>query len=376
MSEPTDYARLGLGDWAPWFHARTPSTSSYNFGSISGFWMLMVFAGSTSDPVAAQALAKLEAARPLFGQKTMLFCVTADPQDVPRVKDTLPGWRWFLDGEDLAISRLYGAAPQATEALYDAATYRPCAILLDPQQRVFKRVDLGQLDEVLDLVRRVPSPENHAGIEMHAPVLIIPRVFEPALCERLVEEYTNGAIQASGVMRQRGDRTVMEMDRGFKRRTDHFIADQDLIAAMCARIERRVVEPIKRAFQFTATNVERHVVACYDSADGGRFLPHRDNTTIGTAHRRFGVSINLNDDFEGGDLMFPEFGPRRYKAPTGGAVVFGCGLLHYVAPVTEGRRFAYLPFLYDEEAAEIRQRNLHSLGDEAETETETESLKD
>ena len=86
---------------------------------------------------------------------------------------------------------------------------------------------------------------------------------------------------------------------------------------------------------------------------GGFFKPHRDNTTAGTAHRRFAVTINLNaGDYEGGDLRFPEFGSRTYRAPTGGAVVFSCALLHEATPVTRGKRYAFLPFLYDDEARE------------------------
>lgn len=96
---------------------------------------------------------------------------------------------------------------------------------------------------------------------------------------------------------------------------------------------------------------------------GGHFRPHRDNTTRGAAHRRFAVSINLNDDFEGGELYFPEYGPRTYKAPAGCAVVFSTPLLHGVRQVTGGRRYAFLPFLYDESAAKIREANNAFLAD-------------
>jgi predicted 2-oxoglutarate/Fe(II)-dependent dioxygenase YbiX len=41
--------------------------------------------------------------------------------------------------------------------------------------------------------------------------------------------------------------------------------------------------------------------------------------------------------------------------------VFGCSLLHEVRPVTQGERFAFLPFLYDDAAAEIRRANLQYL---------------
>jgi predicted 2-oxoglutarate/Fe(II)-dependent dioxygenase YbiX len=70
------------------------------------------------------------------------------------------------------------------------------------------------------------------------------------------------------------------------------------------------------------------------------------------------VTINLNaGGYDGGDLRFPEFGGRTYRAPTGGAVVFSCSLLHEATPVTRGTRYAFLPFLYDDEAARLREAN-------------------
>jgi len=92
----------------------------------------------------------------------------------------------------------------------------------------------------------------------------------------------------------------------------------------------------------------------------GKDHPHRDNESFATQHRRFAVSINLNaEEFEGGDLRFPEFGPQTYQPPTGGAVVFSCSLLHEATPVTRGTRYATLPFLFDEAGAAVREKNLH-----------------
>ena len=55
------------------------------------------------------------------------------------------------------------------------------------------------------------------------------------------------------------------------------------------------------------------------------------------------------DEYEGGELMFPEYGDYRYKPPAGAAAVFACSLLHEALPVTRGRRFALLSFLLDPE---------------------------
>jgi predicted 2-oxoglutarate/Fe(II)-dependent dioxygenase YbiX len=122
------------------------------------------------------------------------------------------------------------------------------------------------------------------------------------------------------------------------------------------------VPEIAKALQFQASRMERYVVARYEASERGFFRPHRDNTTTGTAHRRFACTINLNaEDYDGGELRFPEFGPATYRAPTGGAVVFSCSLLHEATAVTCGNRYAFLPFFYDEPAAQLRQRNSHAL---------------
>jgi predicted 2-oxoglutarate/Fe(II)-dependent dioxygenase YbiX len=103
--------------------------------------------------------------------------------------------------------------------------------------------------------------------------------------------------------------------------------------------------------------MDRYIVACYDSEVGGHFHRHRDNVNAGAQHRRFAVSINLNREFEGCDLTFPEFGRKTYRPPTTGAVVFSCGALHQVTPITKGRRYAFLAFLYGEADAARREAN-------------------
>jgi predicted 2-oxoglutarate/Fe(II)-dependent dioxygenase YbiX len=189
-------------------------------------------------------------------------------------------------------------------------------------------------------------------------VLILPRVFEPAFCRRLVALYEERGGGESGFMRDVGGKTVGILDPGHKRRKDLNIEEEALQAQIRARLNARLVPEIRRAFQFKATRIERYIVACYDAADKGFFRAHRDNTTLGTAHRRFAVTINLNTgEYDGGDLCFPEFGPQTYRAPAGGAVVFSCSLLHEATPVTEGVRYATLPFLYDDAAARVREAN-------------------
>jgi hypothetical protein len=154
------------------------------------------------------------------------------------------------------------------------------------------------------------------------------------------------------------------IDYSHKRRTDCTIEDEGLRDVLRERIHRVIVPMIKRAYQFDVTRVERWIVACYDADVGGYFRAHRDNTTSGTVHRKFACSINLNaEEFEGGGVSFPEFGLQAYRPPTGGAVVFSCSLLHEARPVTRGRRYAFLPFFYDEAGAAEREAANAALGE-------------
>ena len=246
---------------------------------------------------------------------------------------------------------------------------RPTTLLLDRALRVLAVLPIDdpatharQVEAIVAALPRRPAPLRADG---NAPVLLVPFVFEPAFCRRLIDYYLERGGEDSGFMREDAEgRTVGVVDHGQKRRRDRLIEEPALRDGMRARIVRRLVPEIRRAFCFEPTRIERYIVACYDSGEGGYFRPHRDNTTKGTAHRRFAVTINLNaDDYEGGDLRFSEHDQRTHRAPTGGAIVFACSLMHEALPVTRGTRYCTLPFLYDEAGAKLRSDNAGFLDD-------------
>ena len=344
---------LEVGDPAPWFQARVAAAlDRFAFDTVAGRWVVMLFAGC-AGPAQQRALALLAQHRALFDDHhAIFFGVTVDPSDAAegRIARLLPGVRWFLD-YDRAISGLFGAAGDGTDTKYE-----PHWLLLDPMLRVAARASLDEGDRIFfALEARLRGPQQSLG----APVLVVPNILPPELCRTLIEHYEAGGGAPSGYMSDDAGLTTHKLDSQFKRRSDHYIDDEAVIVAIKARLTRVLHPLMRRAFQFEATRVERWLVACYDSNDKGMFRPHRDNTTRGTAHRKFACTINLNaEDYDGGDLRFPEFGTQDYRAPTGGAVVFSCSLLHEARPVTRGRRFAFLPFFYDDEGARLRERNL------------------
>jgi hypothetical protein len=177
----------------------------------------------------------------------------------------------------------------------------------------------------------LPPPSCFAGFEVPAPILVLPNVFEPEFCDTLISLYEQHGGSETGFMVQVEGRTVLHHGHDHKRRSDYEIVDSQISRQARQLFERRVVPEILKVYQFKVTRMERYIVACYSAVDGGHFRAHRDNTTKGTAHRRFAVSVNLNDDFDGGEISFPEYGPKSFKPPVGGAVVFSCSLLHAVS---------------------------------------------
>ena len=364
------YRHLQPGDPAPWFQQRSSVNPNYAFDSAAGRYLVLCFFMSAANARARLALEAAGLQRALFDdRKAAFFGVSIDPTDEhqQRVATQLPGYRYFWDF-DRKISKLYGAVPTDAGAADGAAVaVRQMWVVLDPTLRILKVVpftdDDSSSQEVLAFLERLPAPAGFAGFEIQAPVLILPNVFEAEFCQRLVALYEASGGQESGFMRERDGKTVLAHDHGHKRRKDYEIADLEVIKQAQARLLRRVAPEILKVHQFQVTRMERYIVSCYAVEDGGHFAAHRDNTTKGTAHRRFAVSINLNADFNGGEVSFPEYGPRSFKPPAGGAVVFSCSLLHAVSKVTRGRRYAFLPFLYDEAAAKIREANNAFLGE-------------
>ena len=357
--------RFDPGDPIPHFTAATASNPRFAFYTVAGRHVVLCLFGSLGVPAARRILDDFLAARAVFDDGTACFFgVTIDPEDVRSrgAVERLPGVRFFHDFEGRLSHRLGALDAPLLDDLAAGVPFRPFTLILDRRLRVLHALGCAQPEshaaQILGCLRTAIADDRAAARDEFAPVLVVPRVFEPALCRRLIDYFECAGAKPSGFMREVEGKTVPVNDDAFKRRFDVLIEDKVLLDATRQRIETRLRPEIAKAFQFTATRIERFLIARYDASGGGFFRPHLDNTTKGTQHRRFAVTINLNaEEYAGGDLGFPEFGSRPYRAPTGGAVVFSCSLLHEAMPVTQGQRYVFLPFLYDEAAARIREAN-------------------
>jgi peroxiredoxin len=348
-------APLYPGDFAPWFQLPSDVRERFQIQSVGGRRVILCFVPSMGSQPGQDVVQRLLAESNRFASPGAgLLFISADPADVDKAPPSdVDGIRFLFDRERVA-TRLYGVAGSD-------GVFQPMSFILDERLRVAAVITFDDAEthvaRILALYDELGEQPPARLASPQAPVLIVPGVFELAFCKRLIAGYESTGGRETGFMVERNGRTVEERDVSHKRRSDWIIEDAELRAACRVRMLRRVVPEIQRAFQFDVLWIERYIVACYDSAVQGHFAAHRDNTTKGTAHRRFAVTINLNGDFEGGYLKFPEFGRAHFKPPAGGACVFSCSLLHEATAVTSGRRYAFLPFLYDGAAQTLRDEN-------------------
>jgi predicted 2-oxoglutarate/Fe(II)-dependent dioxygenase YbiX len=315
--------RLGVGERAADFVLRGPSGVPARFyAHAGGRPTAVVFDSDGDDPRSVDLIGRL-AAR----DDVALCCVTSKE---PAGDAGMPTW-FDHDG---AVARAYGVtAGELT------------AVVLDPNLRVVGVVVgdalAGRVVELLDAALHRDGPVQ---VVAQAPVLLLPRALDAAYRDRLMRVWERDGGTDTGVARAGSD----VLDASIKRRRDHTVDDRDLLRELTFVVGRRVLPEVGKAFAFRATRFEGFKIACYDAATGGFFRPHRDNLTPSTAHRVFALTLNLNDDYDGGQLRFPEYGNQLYRPDGGAALVFSCAHLHEVLEVTAGRRFVLLSFLYSE----------------------------
>lgn len=364
---------LAVGDFAPWFTPAAPAPISSNQVNqaqtgqaeagqdfvMGGYRAVLFFFGRAQDPQIKQVLTEFYQARQQFARQNLhFFAIGIDSADRRLEQRLLASshfhWLWDVGGE---ISVRYDLCQMSPSG---SITYDPTTFVLDENLRILERQPLAlgksYVQQLLKTIAALPQPAPARQIQQQAPVLLIPNVLSPQFCQQLIQGYETHGGSESGFMRQEGQSTKIVLDPKVKRRRDWLLTDPNWLQQINSALGRRIVPEIEKAFQFRATRFERYTVACYEAAQQGFFQPHRDNTAQGNAHRRFALTLNLNEGYEGGCLRFPEYGPDLYGPGPGSAVVFSCSLLHEVLPVTQGRRFVLLSFFYGEAEAKLRQQ--------------------
>ena len=236
---------------------------------------------------------------------------------------------------------------------YKVADQDTTAYVLDPNLRVLRTFELKNEADAVQLTCAVLEEQGADSrireVTSVAPVLMVPKVMEGEISDHLIDLWEKGDAESTGVEQSSKGKREEQLDAELKRRRDLTVTDQGLVKVLSSTIGRRVIPELRKAFAYQATCFEGFKVVCYEAEDAGFFRAHRDNLSPTTAHRRFAMSLNLNEDYKGGQLRFPEYGLDLYRPEAGAALMFSCSNLHEVVPVTRGRRFALLSFLFGEE---------------------------
>jgi predicted 2-oxoglutarate/Fe(II)-dependent dioxygenase YbiX len=328
---------LGRGERAPDFILPTHDGTQMRFyGHAGGKPVLLVFA----DERHLQHLIKIFPVTSDFD----LFAVVRDPPTAAN-----PPFTVFIDS-DGKISSAFRPESQVEAIVY----------ALDPNLRVLYNFEL---DDSSDAIQLTQAALDEQGIDRQAaeitgqapPVLMIPNTLNAEICEHLIETWEAGETEFTGVEQSAEGRREEKIAGDLKRRRDLTVTDDSLIKLLSSTVGRRVIPELRKAFAYHATRFEGFKIACYEADVGGFFHAHRDNLSPSTAHRRFAMSLNLNDEYDGGQLRFPEYGCDLFRPAAGAALLFSCAHLHEVLPVSSGRRFVLLSFLFADEAA--RQNN-------------------
>ena len=247
-----------------------------------------------------------------------------------------------------------GRIRQSLREMTGRIAARPLAFLLDRNQRIIALTD-DTLADGGDLARWAltrwsaePPAAPAAEIRYAAPVLTIPHVLSRDDCRALIARWHEMGNAPGKVTSLVKGEQVERVYENLKKRRDHRLNDPVVLRPLLALIARRLGPELEKAFHYRTFKFDRVLIACYDAERGDFFRRHRDNQTPATATRRFALTLNLNsEEYDGGELIFPEYGDYRYKPATGAAVLFSCSLLHEALPVTAGQRFALLSVLRD-----------------------------
>jgi hypothetical protein len=322
---------LETGDIAPGFKLAATSGETIDPASdlVAGKPLLLLFRAGDDLP---QGLEALVAAVKAAEGRAVLATGLGETA-------TLEGMESAADADGAARS-LFGAAGQTR------------LVLIAPNRHIaYIGADAAAAQTAL---ARIAASRGAVAMTSHPPVLITPDVLSRADCQRLINIF---AMQGQTFVEPghgtlppgNADYKQRIPEYGRKDRIDHWIRQPETNAFIDDRLNRRLIPEIQKCFQYKITRREAYRIGCYEGERGGELHGHRDNTKPMVAHRRFACSINLNtEQFEGGELRYPEFGNQLYRPETGAAITFSCSLLHEPLHVTKGRRFVLLAFLYGE----------------------------
>jgi prolyl 4-hydroxylase len=198
--------------------------------------------------------------------------------------------------------------------------------ITSPNRRIISVMDSDELREMKEF-----NIEDYLPKEVHIPYLLIENALDNDLLKKVINFYNQKKIEGKLISHQHStkDRLHVHPDAELEKELDH-------------KISRSVLPELRKVFYFDAQYRELYKICSYDAETSGRFHPHRD-TPAPYQHRKYALSLFLNDDYEGGEFVLPEYG-LKVKPKANTAFIFPGISTHQVLPVTKGSRMTIISF--------------------------------
>ncbi len=323
---------------------------------ISGKFLILTFIRSLEDTAAQSelaALANVQGDIARMGGAILTISPSSSGAKNQIYKKTT-GFNWPILGDATgSVFAAYGLHKDITAS--ETSSLR--TVLLTPLRQVRAFFDTPHhqhhAEKVMQIMQDAALAEESRWAPPHAPVLLIPNVFSADECAAMIkhvesdQKFTVNRNQWAGA-NAHTDIKIPSYEHNRQDRIDHIVHDKNLVSFIDGRIATRVTPMIHKAFAFDVTRREDLHIARYTGAREGAQMGHRDNTNPNTAYRRFALSVNLNDDFEGGEVVFREYSNRGYKGSAGTCMIFSSALLHEVLETTKGVRYNLISHFFND----------------------------
>lgn len=230
----------------------------------------------------------------------------------------------LLADPEFQAAKALGIVLTAQAGPKEAIEVRRATLVLDSTLRIRKQYYPKQtnahVEQVLNELTEI-LPENQPYlVQRHAPVLLIPDVIEPGLCNEIASR--------------------KNLAQPFNSYIDK-------------RLYERVVPEVLKAFYFKPKKRKIPKISVYGPATQGPTKLFRVHAQEHEAPYQYVIVIALSapDAYKGGGICFPEYSLGIYKPHLGEAMVYSTFLLQQILPVISGEALMLTSYFYDEESA-------------------------
>ena len=200
--------------------------------------------------------------------------------------------------------------------------------LTTPNRKIYKTIEFDTIEDF-----NKEKIEKSFIQPINIPYLLIENVFSDELLKKVLKYYDDNTHRLTPHYTPSKNRLHVHPDRELEIEIDN-------------KLSRSVFPEIRKIFYFDVHYRESYKICCYNSETGGRFHPHRD-TPAPYQHRRYAMSLFLNDDYEGGDFELPEYN-FKIKPKANSALIFPGISSHKVNEVKKGARRVIITFFCSE----------------------------